>query len=1533
MSRSFYAAVLCVAVLFFNTASGQGVNPGTISGVPSICAGANAIYTSNGDAGGMWSSSDPSVATIDANGLIKAVSAGNATITYSIGVIGDGAVFSSKNIIVNPVPVAPVVTVLNDCSQSTLTASGYTGTLLWSTGETYSFIRTSTAGIYTVTQTENGCTSQPGSGTAAPKPTPVAPSISAQRFCDSRTILTAYNYTGTLLWSDGETTPSIRAEDKLYYVVQTVDGCRSPPSEEVSGSMLGTPSPPLADVTNNCDGTSTLRASSDNVYGSEVFWNTPDNQRITGQVITVTKEGQYTAGFVTYLGCYSFPSSVVVAYPKHAPPAPVITITSNSNGTTTLTASGYTGDLLWSTGETTAAITVTGGGTFSVTQTVDRCISVAATVTVTTDIVHPVLTVPSDTTMRPCNAQLIFSVYRAWLAEAVYNKGACGGDLVSTATSSDVPGFYCFGGSVTVTWSYTDICDGTTVTKTARFTVSPPPPIIFSVPDDKTVGPCLNSSEINDLYNGWVNSASVSGGCGVSIFIKSISGSISPEGGTRVVSYGGLTLCGGDANGPSRSFTVLPDAPVIHTPPDKIENAGQTQDAINASFNAWLASATVTGSCHSNFFPLDYSPPPATGGSVTVRWRTALPKAGEISASATFTVLAPPLHWITLPNALDRSVVCNDAEGLVAAQSLAAVATTTADCGTITYFKTSGEFVHNSCGAGGTYSNTWIAMDGCENRTTYTQMITVVDAGPALKPGAVLPGQINVNTCLANAPLPAASSIAMLFKTCSGGNTTATLISSSIDGNNCDWKVTYGYRITDECGNFTITFITYSGGDKTAPVITLASATKLSCNPTRAQIEAAFGTATVTDNCSQNFVAIGNVGTETTTGSTCNYSTTKTWTVTDACGNTATATQTLTYIKGIAAPPVIHCPADVNTDCSKGNTSPSSTGMATATAGCGSVTISYSDVVVITRRNGNAISYTISRTWKAADVCGNTSTCTQIIKVDDNKRPNINCPPDKIISCSESTAPSHIGTPSVSDNCDPDPAVTYSDNSDFDVNPNKPKHYNYTIIRTWTATDEMGNQRICQQQIRVQDVIAPVIICPPNITVNASTNCTANVAAGTPTATDNCSPVTISGKRSDGKALTSSYPAGNTIITWTATDVSGNKATCTQTITVKVNYTFTCPAPVTAFTNNGCTARNVAIGNPTISDPCDVLTVSNDHPSATYPLGTTIVTWTFKDAMGKTNTCTQAVTVKDNVNPTINCPPQIFKVANSGCNATGVVLTPPTTSDNCSVASVTNDHPSTTYPKGNTVVTWTVTDGRGNKTSCTQIVTVTDNVKPSITCPANITVTATSLAGAVVRYPSPVASDNCSAITVTQNEGKPSGSVFPFGVTTNTFTVRDGNGNSSTCSFTITVKIPFCDDWDVYVCHQGTTICVSVFDALFHLQHGDDLGQCTGSNQRMDNRITDANIPRAYTLINYPNPLSNFTRIEYGLPVDSKVSLQVFDLMGRDIATLTNANQNAGIYKVDFDASKLSSGVYYYRLSAFAQGKQYVQTQKMVIIH
>ena len=81
---------------------------------------------------------------------------------------------------------------------------------------------------------------------------------------------------------------------------------------------------------------------------------------------------------------------------------------------------------------------------------------------------------------------------------------------------------------------------------------------------------------------------------------------------------------------------------------------------------------------------------------------------------------------------------------------------------------------------------------------------------------------------------------------------------------------------------------------------------------------------------------------------------------------------------------------------------------------------------------------------------------------------------------------------------------------------------------------------------------------------------------------------------------------------------------------------------------------------------------------------------------------------------------------------------------------------------------------------------------------------------------------------------------------------------------------------------------------------------------------------------NYPNPFNPSTKIKFSIPVETgnQVSLRIYDALGREVAVLVNQKLNPGIYLVDWDASELPSGIYYYKLHS----EGYLQSKKMVLI-
>jgi hypothetical protein len=179
--------------------------------------------------------------------------------------------------------------------------------------------------------------------------------------------------------------------------------------------------------------------------------------------------------------------------------------------------------------------------------------------------------------------------------------------------------------------------------------------------------------------------------------------------------------------------------------------------------------------------------------------------------------------------------------------------------------------------------------------------------------------------------------------------------------------------------------------------------------------------------------------------------------------------------------------------------------------------------------------------------------------------------------------------------------------------------------------------------VTVKDRFVPVIDCDTlkNIVANLTTNdcrLSANVVPlSVPQSIDNCD-AKIAGVLS---SVPTTYPIGDTILTWHFTDASGNTTTCPQTVTVKDKFApvvdcDTLKNIVADLTTNDCRllANVVPLSVPQSIDNCDAKITGVLSPiPTTYPLGDTILTWHFTDASGNTTTCPQKVTVKDKFAP------------------------------------------------------------------------------------------------------------------------------------------------------------------------------------------------------------------------------------------------------------------------------------------------------------
>lgn len=190
------------------------------------------------------------------------------------------------------------------------------------------------------------------------------------------------------------------------------------------------------------------------------------------------------------------------------------------------------------------------------------------------------------------------------------------------------------------------------------------------------------------------------------------------------------------------------------------------------------------------------------------------------------------------------------------------------------------------------------------------------------------------------------------------------------------------------------------------------------------------------------------------------------------------------------------------------------------------------------------------------------ASCSFSVTVVETVPPTITaCASDKIITADAecmALVPDLTGEVAASDNCS---SVTV-----FQTPPADELIGVGNTIVTIRVIDDSGNEATCTATVRVVETVPPTISCPANITTvdNAPGACGAILNPGTASATDNCGVASIVGTRSDNAALNALYPVGTTVITWKATDLSGNFATCEQTVTVtNPNPAVTITGPAT----------------------------------------------------------------------------------------------------------------------------------------------------------------------------------------------------------------------------------------------------------------------------------------------------------------------------------------------------------------------------------
>ncbi len=151
-----------------------------------------------------------------------------------------------------------------------------------------------------------------------------------------------------------------------------------------------------------------------------------------------------------------------------------------------------------------------------------------------------------------------------------------------------------------------------------------------------TESACQTQQEINQKFNQWLGTATFTGGCNPSISNDN-RGAPSACGGEMKVIWTVTSSCD-PTETCSAKFTVAQNPVRLNCPADQTERTGQTQDAINAKFNAWVNSASIQGGCNATLSMDNLNPPSSTGGNTTVRFLVTSSCESPITCSSSFTV-------------------------------------------------------------------------------------------------------------------------------------------------------------------------------------------------------------------------------------------------------------------------------------------------------------------------------------------------------------------------------------------------------------------------------------------------------------------------------------------------------------------------------------------------------------------------------------------------------------------------------------------------------------------------------------------------------------------------------------------------------------------------------------------------------------------------------------------------------------------------------------------------------------------------------
>ncbi len=608
-------------------------------------------------------------------------------------------------------------------------------------------------------------------------------------------------------------------------------------------------------------------------------------------------------------------------------------------------------------------------------------------------------------------------------------------------------------------------------------------------------------------------------------------------------------------------------------------------------------------------------------------------------------------------------------------------------------------YLDDLCASSYLITRTWVAEDECGNTTSHTQKVTVQDTtDPVFVEDLPADTLVNCDEVPDMATLTATDN-------CGDAQVTPSADTTYLDECASSYLITRTWVAEDECGNTTSHTQKVTVQDTTDPVFVedLPADTLVNCDEVPD-----MATLTATDNCGDAQVTPSADTTYLDDLCASSYLITRTWVAEDECGNTTSHTQKVTVQDTTDPVFVEDLPADTLVNCDE----VPDMATLTATDNCGDAQVTPSaDTTYLD--DLCASSYLITRTWVAEDECGNTTSHTQKVTVQDTTDPVFveDLPADTLVNCDEVP---DMATLTATDNC-----------GDAQVTPSADTTYlddlcasSYLITRTWVAEDECGNTTSHTQKVTVQDTTDPVFV--EDLPADTLVNCDEVPDMATLTATDNCGDAQVT--PSADTTYLDDLCASSYLITrtWVAEDECGNTTSHTQKVTVQdtTDPVFVEDLPADTLVNCDEVPDMATLtatdncGDAQVTPSADT-TYLDDLCASSYLITRT---WVAEDECGNTTSHTQKVTVQDTTDPVFVEDLPADTLVN--CDEVPDMATL-TATDNCGDAQVTPSA-DTTYLDDLCASsylitrTWVAEDECGNTTSHTQKVTVQDTTPPAI---------------------------------------------------------------------------------------------------------------------------------------------------------------------------------------------------------------------------